>query len=238
MKVNVIGAGLAGSEAALQLAKRNIHVDLYEMRPEKSTGAHKTDKFAEFVCSNSLGASECTNASGLLKKESELLGCELIKIARACAVPAGNALAIDRELFSQTVTDKINGNSYINVIKEEVTQIPDGYTIVASGPLTSDLLAQSIKDFTQSEHLHFFDAIVTSEEARDEKPSAVPVQMIMDKLKVRTGEAAFIGDGYEKDVLGAVYSGLHPIWFKGDPTRAENATVIASWRDSKLFELF
>ena len=159
MRVNVIGAGLAGSEAALQLAKRNIYVDLYEMRPKKNTGAHKTDKFAEFVCSNSLGASECTNASGLLKKEMELLGGELIKIARACSVPAGSALAIDRVLFSDTVTKKIQENPYINIINEEITEIPTGYTIIASGPLTSDFLAQSIKEFTKSEHLHFFDAI-------------------------------------------------------------------------------
>lgn len=159
MEVNIIGAGLAGSEAALQLAKRNIKVNLYEMRPSKTTGAHKTEKFAEFVCSNSLGASDCSNASGLLKKEMELLGGELIKIARECSVPAGNALAIDRELFSQTVTDKINSNEYINVIKEEVTEIPTGYTIIASGPLTSDNLSNSIKEFTQNEHLHFFDAI-------------------------------------------------------------------------------
>ena len=159
MRVNVIGAGLAGAEASLQLAKRGIYVDLYEMRPEKSTGAHKTAKFAEFVCSNSLGASDCSNASGLLKKEMEILGGELIQIARKCSVPAGNALAIDRELFSQTVTETIENNQFINVIKEEVTEIPDGYTIMASGPLTSDALANSIKEFTQSEHLHFFDAI-------------------------------------------------------------------------------
>lgn len=159
MEVNVIGAGLAGSEAALQLSKRGIKVNLYEMRPKKSTGAHKTEKFAEFVCSNSLGASDCSNASGLLKKEMELLGGELIKIARECSVPAGNALAIDRELFSETVTKSVEAAENINVIKEEVTSIPDGYTIMASGPLTSDKLADSIKDFTQSEHLHFFDAI-------------------------------------------------------------------------------
>ncbi len=159
MEINVIGAGLAGSEAALQLAKRGIKVKLYEMRPQKTTGAHKTDKFAEFVCSNSLGASDCSNASGLLKKEMELLGGELINIARECSVPAGNALAIDRELFSATVTKRISENPHIKVIKEEVTAIPDGYVIMASGPLTSDALANSIKEFTQSEHLHFFDAI-------------------------------------------------------------------------------
>ena len=159
MEINVIGAGLAGSEAALQLSKRGLKVNLYEMRPKKSTGAHKTDKFAEFVCSNSLGASDCSNASGLLKKEMEILGGELIRIARECSVPAGNALAIDRELFSETVTKRIEADEKINVIKDEVTSIPEGYTIMASGPLTSDKLADSIKDFTQSEHLHFFDAI-------------------------------------------------------------------------------
>ena len=159
MEVNVIGAGLAGSEAALQLSKRGIKVNLFEMRPAKSTGAHKTDKFAEFVCSNSLGASDCSNASGLLKKEMELLDGELIKIARDCAVPAGNALAIDRELFSESVTKKIENDNNINVIREEVLKIPDGCTIIASGPLTSNSLAESIKEFTNSEHLHFFDAI-------------------------------------------------------------------------------
>ena len=159
MEVNVVGAGLAGSEAVLQLAKRGIKVNLYEMRPEKSTGAHKTEKFAEFVCSNSLGAADCSNASGLLKKEMELLGGELIKIARECSVPAGSALAIDRELFSKTVTDKIQSNPNITVIKKEVTEIPDGHVVMASGPLTSEALANSIKEFTQSEHLHFFDAI-------------------------------------------------------------------------------
>ena len=159
MEVNVIGAGLAGSEAALQLSKNGIKVNLFEMRPKKTTGAHKTDKFAEFVCSNSLGASDCSNASGLLKKEMELLGGELIQIARKCSVPAGSALAIDRELFSYEVTQRIENNDNINIIREEVEQIPDGCTIIASGPLTSNSLANSIKDFTKSEHLHFFDAI-------------------------------------------------------------------------------
>ena len=159
MEVNVIGAGLAGSEAALQLSKSGIKVNLYEMRPKKTTGAHKTDKFAEFVCSNSLGASDCSNASGLLKKEMELLGGELIKIAREYSVPAGSALAIDREKFSSAVTQKIESDSNINIIKEEVKEIPDGVVIMASGPLTSESLAKSIKEFTKSEHLHFYDAI-------------------------------------------------------------------------------
>ena len=159
MEVNVIGAGLAGAEAALQLSKRGINVNLFEMRPEKSTGTHKTGKFAEFVCSNSLGASDCSNASGLLKKEMELLGGELIRIAREYSVPAGSALAIDRELFSAAVTERIENDNNINIIRKEVLKIPEGCTIIASGPLTSNSLADSIKDFTKNEHLHFFDAI-------------------------------------------------------------------------------
>ena len=157
--VKIAGGGLAGAEAALQLAKHGIEVELYEMRPEKSTGAHTSGNFAEFVCSNSLGAYDTSNASGLLKKETELLGGELIKTAYQCAVPAGNALAIDRELFSKTVTEKIETCPYITVIREEVTEIPDGNVIIATGPLTSDALANSIKDFTESDNLYFFDAI-------------------------------------------------------------------------------
>ena len=158
-EVIVIGAGLAGSEAALQLAKRGIKVNLYEMRPNKTTGAHVSSDCAEFVCSNSLGSSDITNASGLLKKEMEILGGELIKIAIENSVPAGNALAIAREDFSKAVTKKIEENPNIELIREELTKIPEGNVIIASGPLTSDELAGSIKEFTKSEHLHFFDAI-------------------------------------------------------------------------------
>ena len=158
-EVKIIGAGLAGSEAAFQLAKKGYKVKLYEMRPEKSTGAHVGGDCAEFVCSNSLGSLDITNASGLLKKEMQILGGELINIAIENSVPAGNALAIAREDFSKAVTRKIEENPNIELIREEITEIPDGYVIIASGPLTSDKLAQSIKEFTRSEHLHFFDAI-------------------------------------------------------------------------------
>lgn len=159
-KVTVIGAGLAGSEAALQLAKRGINVDLYEMRPEKQTGAHKTDKFAEFVCSNSLGSYDITNASGLLKHEMQQLGSELIDIVFESQVPAGGALAIDRELFSKTVTDKIENNELINVIRKEVTEIDfENPVIIASGPLTSEPLSAKIKELLGEDYLHFFDAI-------------------------------------------------------------------------------
>lgn len=159
-RVKITGAGLAGSEAALQLAKRGIEVDLYEMRPIKSTGAHKTDKFAEFVCSNSLGSYDLTNASGLLKHEMEILGSELLPIVFDSKVPSGGALSIDRELFSKTVTDKINQNPYINVIREEVTHIDENEpVIISSGPLTSDTLSNDIKNLIGEDYLHFFDAI-------------------------------------------------------------------------------
>ncbi len=159
MKVKIVGAGLAGSEAALQLAKRGIEVDLYEMRPLKMTGAHTTEKLAEFVCSNSMGSYDVSVASGLLKKEMELLDSELIKVAFDVKVPAGNALAIDREEFSKRVTELIEANPLINLVREEVDEIPDGNVIIASGPLTSDNMAKSIQEFTQEEHLHFFDAV-------------------------------------------------------------------------------
>ena len=157
--VSIIGAGLAGSEAALQLSKRGIKVKLYEMRPNKTTGAHVGSDCAEFVCSNSLGSLDITNASGLLKKEMEILGGELIKIAIENSVPAGNALAIAREDFSKAVTKKIEEDENIELIREELTEIPEGNVIIATGPLTSDKLSESIKAFTKSEHFHFFDAI-------------------------------------------------------------------------------
>ena len=158
-EVKIIGAGLAGSEAALQLSKRGIKVKLYEMRPNKTTGAHVTGDCAEFVCSNSLGSADVSNASGLLKQEMSFLGSELLKIAYKNAVPAGNALAIAREDFSNAVTEKIANDSNIELIREEIEKIPDGNVIIASGPLTSDKFADAIQKFTQSEHLHFFDAI-------------------------------------------------------------------------------
>ncbi len=160
MKAAVIGAGLAGSEAALQLAKYGIDVDLYEMRPVKTTGAHKTDNPAEFVCSNSLGSLDMTNASGLLKKEIQMFGSFLIKEALNVSVPAGNALAIDREAFSLNVKKLLEENEKINFVREEVTKIPENIpVIIASGPLTSEALAENIKEFAGEEHLHFFDAI-------------------------------------------------------------------------------
>ncbi len=160
MRVRIIGGGLAGCEAALQLAKRNIYTDLYEMRPSTTTGAHTTDKLAEFVCSNSLGSYDITNASGMLKHEMEALGSELMPVIFQSKVPAGGALAIDRNIFSQTVTEKITSNPYINLIRQEITTLDTSVpTIIASGPLTSDKLAESVKKFLGQNYLFFFDAV-------------------------------------------------------------------------------
>lgn len=160
MKVVIIGGGLAGSEAAFQLSKRGISVDLYEMRPEKTTGAHKTGWLAEVVCSNSLGSNDVYSASGLLKEELRRMGSFLIKFADECRVPAGNALAVDRELFAQRVTEEIVNNPYINMINKEITDLPENVpVIIASGPLTSERLTQKIIEFTGQDNLYFFDAI-------------------------------------------------------------------------------
>jgi len=160
MKITVIGAGLAGSQAALRIANEGIEVDLYEMRPLYTTGAHKTEKPAELVCSNSLGSYDKTVASGLLKEELKILNSELINEAFSKRVPAGNALAVDREGFSQGILDLIKKNSKINYIKEKLDKIPrDGIVVVASGPLTAKELSEDIKNFTGENHLKFFDAI-------------------------------------------------------------------------------
>ena len=161
-KINIIGGGLAGSEAALYLANKGYSVNLYEMRPKKQTGAHKSADFAEFVCSNSLGSAALTSASGLLKKEIEILGSNLIQFAKNHAVPAGNSLSIDRFGFSGAVTDAIKENKNITIINEETETIPnnpDKITLIATGPLTSKNLCIDIKEKFGEGHFNFFDAI-------------------------------------------------------------------------------
>lgn len=158
MTVNVFGAGLAGCEAAYQLAKRGVHVKLYDMKPTKKTPAHSSESFAELVCSNSLKARRVESAAGLLKEEMRHLGSLLVSCADKCAVPAGGALAVDRDEFSTLVTNKIKSNSNIEFISEEVTRIPSGeLSIVATGPLTSDALSEHIAS-RFGEHLSFYDA--------------------------------------------------------------------------------
>lgn len=158
MTVNVFGAGLAGCEAAYQLAKRGVKVRLYDIKPHKKTPAHSSDLFAELVCSNSLKAKRVESAAGLLKEEMRQLDSLLVKCADECAVPAGGALAVDREKFSSLVTDFIKNHENIEFISEEVTAIPeDGISVVATGPLTSDALSKHIAE-RFGEHLSFFDA--------------------------------------------------------------------------------
>ncbi len=156
--VTVIGAGLAGSEAAWQLAQRGIDVTLYEMKPQKYTPAHKSQNFAELVCSNSLRSDRLENAVGLLKEELRLLGSLIMECADFARVPAGGALAVDRDIFSGGVTEKIKNHPKITVVSEEITKIPEGDVIIATGPLTSDGLFEEIKKLTETENLYFYDA--------------------------------------------------------------------------------
>jgi methylenetetrahydrofolate--tRNA-(uracil-5-)-methyltransferase len=155
----VIGGGLAGSEAAWQAAERGLFVDLYEMRPNLTTGAHETEYLAELVCSNSLGSNQADRPSGILKQELRRLGSMLLECAEASALPAGTALAVDRELFAKRVTERIQSHPYIRIIREEVRDIPETLCIVATGPLTSQALSQKIASLSGAEQLFFFDAI-------------------------------------------------------------------------------
>ena len=181
--VIVIGGGLAGTEAALQVAKRGIKVKLYEMKPVKFSDAHTNEDLAEVVCSNSFKSNLLTNACGLLKEELRILGSELIPIADNTSVPAGQALAVDRELFSREVTKLVESNENIEVIREEVKEIPkDSIVIIATGPLTSEILSEKIKELTGSDKLFFYDA-------------AAP---IIDKESIDMS-IAFYGDRYSQE---------------------------------------
>ena len=157
-KVKVIGAGLAGSEAAWQLAQRGISVELIEMKPEKKTPAHHSDTFGELVCSNSLRGDRLENAVGLLKEELRRLDSLILSCAEATRVEAGGALAVDRQGFSDLVTEKIRSHPNITVISQEVTEVPEGPVIIATGPLTSDALSKAIGEYFGTGYLHFFDA--------------------------------------------------------------------------------
>ena len=172
MTVKVIGAGLAGSEAAWQLAQRGISVELIEMKPLKKTPAHHVDTFAELVCSNSLRGDRLENAVGLLKEELRRMGSLIMECAEATRVEAGGCLAVDRQGFSDMVTEKIKNHPNITVKAEEVTQVPEGPVIIATGPLTSDSLSKAIGEYFGADYLHFFDAaapLVTAESVDMEK---------------------------------------------------------------------
>ena len=167
MQINVIGAGLAGCEAAFVAANKGVRVNLYEMKPKKKSPAHKNDNFGELVCSNSLKANRVDSASGLLKEEMRRFSSLCLEAADTCSVAAGGALAVDRELFAEYITEKIKNHPNITVINEVVTKIPnDGVTVIATGPLTDGDLAEDISKLCDGGNLSFYDAaapIVTKE---------------------------------------------------------------------------
>ncbi|MEC1299323.1 FADH(2)-oxidizing methylenetetrahydrofolate--tRNA-(uracil(54)-C(5))-methyltransferase TrmFO [Bacillus paralicheniformis] len=201
--VNVIGAGLAGSEAAWQLAKRGINVRLYEMRPVKQTPAHHTDKFAELVCSNSLRANSLTNAVGVLKEEMRVLDSAIIAAADECSVPAGGALAVDRHEFAANVTEKVKNHSNVTVLNEEVTEIPEGPTIIATGPLTSEALSAKLRELTGEDYLYFYDAA---------EPIVEKDSLDMDKVYLKSrydkGEAAYLNCPMTEEEFDRFYDAL------------------------------
>lgn len=204
MKVKVIGAGLAGCEAAWQLVKRGIEVELYEMKPKKFSPAHSNENFAELVCSNSLKADRIENACGLLKEEMRYFDSLMMEAADISRVPAGGALAVDRDIFAQYITDKLKNHPLVTVINEEVTEInTDEYTIIATGPLTSDGLAESISKLTGGNELYFYDAaapIVTDESIDKDK--------VFKAARYDRGEADYINCPMTKDEYTAFYNEL------------------------------
>jgi len=192
--IKIIGAGLAGCEAALQFAANNWQVELYEMRPVKQTEAHQTGDFAEVVCSNSLKSKLITTASGLLKAEMKILDCKLLPVAEECSVPAGNALAVDREKFAREVTSIITDHPNINNHREEVTLLDDKLTIVATGPLTSKELTGELIEIIGDEHLYFFDAIAPIITA-----DSIDESIIYRKTRYDKGEADYLNCPFSKD---------------------------------------
>ena len=201
--VNVIGAGLAGSEAAWQIAKRGVKVRLYEMRPVKTTPAHHTDKFAELVCSNLLRANTLTNAVGVIKEEMRMLDSVIMAAADKCAVPAGGALAVDRHEFAGYVTEAVKNHPLVEVIHEEVTEIPEGITVIATGPLTSEALAMKIKELTGEEYLYFYDAAAPILEK-----DSINMDKVYLKSRYDKGEAAYLNCPMTKEEFNAFREAL------------------------------
>lgn len=221
MEANVIGAGLAGCEAAYQLSRRGIHVRLYEMKPVKHSDAHHSDTYAELVCSNSLRSDALTNAVGLLKQEMRMIGSLIMEAADATKVPAGSALAVDREKFSQYVTERINNDPNIEVIHEEVDEIPAGPTVIATGPLSSEAMSKAIGKLIDEKYCYFYDAaapIVTAE--------SIDMNIAYRKSRYDKGDADYINCPMDKEQFEAFYEAL---------ITAEEAPV-HGFEDQKVFE--
>lgn len=202
-RVTVIGAGLAGCEATWQLIKRNIPVRLVEMRPKKESPAFHTDCFAELVCSNSLRSNAMNNAVGILKEELRQMDSLIMKSADMHAVPAGSALAVDRETFSQYITDTIKNHPLVEVVNEEMTSLPEGPCIIATGPLTSDTLAKAIHDFTAEDTFHFYDAAAPIIEK-----DSIDFSKAYYKSRYDKGEASYINCPMNADEFEVFYDAL------------------------------
>ncbi|KMZ40407.1 MULTISPECIES: FADH(2)-oxidizing methylenetetrahydrofolate--tRNA-(uracil(54)-C(5))-methyltransferase TrmFO [Bacillales] len=201
--ITVVGAGLAGSEAAWQIAQAGVKVKLYEMRPKTQTPAHHTDKFAELVCSNSLRANTLTNAVGVLKEEMRRLNSVIIESADRCAVPAGGALAVDRHEFAAHVTDAVRNHPLVEVVSEEITEIPEGIVVIATGPLTSPALSTKLKELTGEEYLYFYDAAAPIIEKDSIDMNKVFVASRYDK-----GEAAYLNCPMTEEEFNRFYDAL------------------------------
>jgi len=234
-EIQIIGAGLAGSEAAWQAAEQGIHVRLFEMRPSCPTGAHVTGDCAELVCSNSLGSNLRDRASGLLKEEMRLMHSLLLRCAEETAVPAGGCLAVDREGFARKVTEALEAHPLVELVREEVTCIPEGPCIIASGPLTGDRLSQSISELTGDEHLYFYDAIspIVSMDSidmtqayrasrwdRGEREGGDYINCPMNREEYEAFVDALVSaerivlESFERDITTGVKAGLHT-FFEG-----------------------
>ena len=202
-QVTVVGAGLAGCEATWQLVKRNIPVRLIEMRPKKESPAFHTDRFAELVCSNSLRSNAMNNAVGILKEELRQMDSLIMKSADMHAVPAGSALAVDRETFSQYITDTIKNHPLVEVVNEEMTALPQGPCIIATGPLTSDSLAKAIHDFTSEDTFHFYDAAAPIIEK-----DSIDFSKAYYKSRYDRGEASYINCPMNQEEFDRFYEAL------------------------------
>ncbi|MDA1976825.1 FADH(2)-oxidizing methylenetetrahydrofolate--tRNA-(uracil(54)-C(5))-methyltransferase TrmFO [Bacillus cereus] len=201
--VNIIGAGLAGSEAAYQIAKRGVQVRLYEMRPVRQTPAHHTDKFAELVCSNSLRANTLTNAVGVIKEEMRLMDSVIIRAADECSVPAGGALAVDRHEFAAKVTEYVKNHPNVTVMNEEITEIPEGPTIIATGPLTSPDLSAQLKELTGEDYFYFYDAAAPIVEK-----DSIDMNKVYLKSRYDKGEAAYLNCPMTEEEFDRFYEAL------------------------------